>query len=1001
MVGLWLASLLVCVQALRAGSDSRAQELALATDIMHTLSPATFTGAEPEAAARAARIGSRVRFGGWHGDGEHAAKIAAYERAEEDDQAARQQGVNRIWTRARFQNSSFVTALSRKTAPALLRRNLPFAIFMLCDCPDDMDWHLPKLEHLLREDLDGLHLLERLMLLYTLPSTAAALELHTMYGTSAPALVIDNVPKGAQNERYHFLGNNSSPAEMTYRFLAQFVNGTASPTLAGAQKGHHSLRYKLADILAMYGDAEATAQAVEMLEDEMEIAARDGSDSDKQLLAAHAAHLCMLYLEEGTEQGAARAAELHARFPSAEHCAPPPVRQDCEGEWSPCSELCEAAVWREWVEHKPPSGGGVPCPPAVDCQPGEGSCPAANIDGGRDHREAETPIAPPRIAARNRDAHGHTLYDGSKKTIDPSGHSQNQDKMDDDQEEEENTENDAGAGDGGDGETEDDEGEEEHRQQTEQASAGAPAPPIQPLARGEAASLAAFRLVTHQYSDSTAAPGAVGELTPQSVNRYLQVGRPFVVFMLCSCEHDTDWHIQALSDAVRQRSELHELSIMWANPLTTKRFQLTEMYGVAAGEPALVIDNIPYGAMNERYVFKRNKDDQLDAADGDESEQAAKTGDDASEVSRAAEIELPIVVRNRDAHGHTLYRSATPTAPSLYKHAQRLSLLDEILAFLGKFVDGSLQPDMRSAPAPDGGVARGPTPGRVTEVVGSTFELLVRDWVPAVPPLAAPGMRQPKVHRAHGTRWTFMFFYSRTCPACNEAMPTIERLAMDLKEHAFLNDDDPERPLLHIARVEKPFNDFAYRGLIITHYPTAYLFSVDENEATASEVSTAGMSHGGEDGSHMQTFAYADYSGENSPHDHHHKQLDHWEMRKLRHFIEEVIGIPAKTEASKPPPAPTPPPLGRQHGLGAKTAADVAAGAGHDGESERQASDRRGAGWSHAKDQLQVLTKQLADPALMGAGRLALEQQVRALNQAEKAGWTDAELSKLRRDGYL
>ena len=993
MVGPWLSSLLFCAQVLRAGSDSRAQELALATDIMHTLSPATFTGAEPEAAARAARIGSRVRFGGWHGDGEHAAKIAAYEHAEEEDQAARQQGVNRIWTRARFQNSSFVTTLSRKTAPALLRRNLPFAIFMLCDCPDDMDWHLPKLEHLLREDLDGLHLLERLVLLYTLPSTAAALELHTMYGASAPALVIDSVPKGAQNERYHFLGNNSSPAEETYRFLAQFVNGTASPTLAGAQKGHHSLRYKLADILAMYGDAEATAQAVEMLEDEMEIAARDGSDSDKQLLEAHAAHLCMLYLEEGTEEGAAKAAELHARYPSAEHCAPPPVgRQDCEGEWSPCSELCEAAVWREWVELKPPSGGGAPCPSAVDCQPGEGSCSPANADGGRDQREADTPIAPPRIAARNRDAHGHTLYDGSKTKIGPpSGHSQNQDKKDDDQEEEENTETRAGGGD--DGDAEDDEGKEEQRQHTEQASARAPVPPIQPLARGEAASLAAFRLVAQQYSDTTTAPGAVGELTPQSVNRYLQVGRPFVVFMLCSCEHDTDWHIQALSDVIRQRSELHDLSIVWANPLTTKRFQLTEMYGVPAGEPALVIDNIPCGAMNERYVFKRSKEDELDAAGVGGSEQAAKTGEDAGQVSREAETELPIVVRNRDAHGHTLYRSDTPTAaPTLYKHVQRPSLLDEILAFLGKFVDGSLQPDMRSAPAPDGGVARGPTPGRVTEVVGSTFELLVRDWVPAVPPLATPGMHQPKVHNAHGTRWTFMFFYSRTCPACNEAMPTIERLAMDLKEHAFLNDDDPERPLLHIARVEKPFNDFAFRGLIITHYPTAYLFSVDENEETSSEVSAAGKSRGGDDSSHMQTFAYADYSGENSPHDHHHEQLDHWEMHKLRHFIEEVVGIPAKIQVSKPPPPPQPP--GPQHA--------VVVGPGHeDGQIERQPSDRRGAGWSHAKDQLQVLTKQLADPALMGAGRLALEQQVRALNQAEKAGWTDGELSKLRRDGYL
>lgn len=301
MVGAWLAWLLLCAHAVQAGSGlGRTQEMELANSIMHTLSPATSTGTDdPEAAARAAGIRSRVRFGGWHGDGEHAVKIAAYERAEEEDQAARHQGVNRIWTRARFRNSSFVTMLSRNSAPALLRKNLPFAVFMLCDCPEDMDWHLPKLEHLLRENLDGMHLLERLVLLYTMPSTSAALELQTMYGTSAPALVIDNVPKGARNERYHFLGNNTSPAEETYKFMARFVNGSASPALAGAQSGHHSLRYKLADILAMLGDADATAQAVEMLEDEMEIAARDGTDSDQQLLQAHVAHLCMLYLEGG------------------------------------------------------------------------------------------------------------------------------------------------------------------------------------------------------------------------------------------------------------------------------------------------------------------------------------------------------------------------------------------------------------------------------------------------------------------------------------------------------------------------------------------------------------------------------------------------------------------------------------------------------------------------------------------------------------------------------
>eukprot|EP01043_Picozoa_sp_COSAG02_P034970 COSAG02_NODE_2476_length_8733_cov_9.786542_2_plen_980_part_00 len=978
MVGPWLASLLMCGQALQAGSDSRAREMELATDIMHTLSPATFTGAEPEAAAKAARIRSRVHFGGWHGDGEHAVKIAAYERAEEEDQAARQQGVNRIWTRARFQNSSFVAVLSRKSAPALLRRNLPFAIFMLCDCPDDMDWHLPTLEHLLRENRDGLHVLERLVLLYALPPVAAALELRTMYGVSAPALVIDNVPRGARNERYHFFGNNTSPAEETYRFMAQFVNGSASPTLAGAQSGHHSLRYKLADILAMYGDAEASAQAVEMLEDEIEIAARDGSDSDKQLLEAHAGHLCMLYLEEGTEEGIARAAELHMQFPSEEHCAPPAVRQDCEGEWSACTELCEAALWREWTEHKPPSGGGAPCPSAVDCQPGEDGCAPVSGQGGSDEREVDTP----RIASRNRDAHGHTLYDGSKtKVLDPSSDSQYRHEGDEEEEYD----------------GEDDEGTEQQMQDGEQASAGSPttslppAPPTPPLAFGQAATLAAFRMVAQQYPNDITTPGAVGELMPQSVNRYMQAGRPFVVFMLCSCERDTDWHIQALSEAVRQRPELHQLSIVWTSPLTAKRFQLDEMYGVPAGQPALVIDNIPYGPMNERYVFKHsNRDDEMDAAESGGSEQVVKTEEEPGVVtplSVEAETELPIVVRNQDAHGHTLYKSdILTTATRLHEHSRRESLLEQILAFLDGFVDGSLQPDVRSAPAPDGGAARGPVPGKVTEVVGSTFEHLVRDWVPAVPPLVTPGTHQPQINRirGHGTRWTFMFFYSRTCPACTEAMPTIERLAADMKEYAFLNDDEPLRPLLHIARVEKPFNDFAYRGLMITHYPTAYLFSVDENEETG-------------DGKRVQSVAYADYSGENAAHDHHHAAHDHWEMSKLRQFIEAVVGISTTTEVPKPPPPLTP-----QHGVGVHSAADNAAATGHGGmDSERQTPGKRGAGWSHAQQLLQVLTRQLADPALMGAGRLALEQQVRALSQAEKGGWTEAELNKLKRDGYL
>ena len=195
------------------------------------------------------------------------------------------------------------------------------------------------------------------------------------------------------------------------------------------------------------------------------------------------------------------------------------------------------------------------------------------------------------IAARNKNAHGHTLYNGSE--VGKAGHSSHHKAA--------AAEEEAPRGERG----------------GDSADVGVPPPPsplpplppppppTPPLEFGEAASLAAFQRAAKHYSDP-AAPGAVGELKPQTVNRYLQAGRPFVVFLLCSCERDTDWHIEALQQVVQASPALHGLSLMWTSPLTAKRFQLSEMYGVPTGEPALVIDNIPFGPMNERYVFKHS-----------------------------------------------------------------------------------------------------------------------------------------------------------------------------------------------------------------------------------------------------------------------------------------------------------------------------------------------------------------------------------------------------------
>eukprot|EP01043_Picozoa_sp_COSAG02_P012697 COSAG02_NODE_494_length_21161_cov_48.367534_8_plen_1392_part_00 len=47
---------------------------------------------------------------------------------------------------------------------------------------------------------------------------------------------------------------------------------------------------------------------------------------------------------------------------------------DCEGTWSACTASCEAASDRTWSEIAAHSGSGAACPPATDCQPGDGSC---------------------------------------------------------------------------------------------------------------------------------------------------------------------------------------------------------------------------------------------------------------------------------------------------------------------------------------------------------------------------------------------------------------------------------------------------------------------------------------------------------------------------------------------------------------------------------------------------------------------------------------------------
>ena len=54
------------------------------------------------------------------------------------------------------------------------------------------------------------------------------------------------------------------------------------------------------------------------------------------------------------------------------------VNKDCAGTWSPCTEACEAANDRSWIETVAQSGTGAACPAAPACQPDEGACCATN-----------------------------------------------------------------------------------------------------------------------------------------------------------------------------------------------------------------------------------------------------------------------------------------------------------------------------------------------------------------------------------------------------------------------------------------------------------------------------------------------------------------------------------------------------------------------------------------------------------------------------------------------
>jgi len=92
------------------------------------------------------------------------------------------------------------------------------------------------------------------------------------------------------------------------------------------------------------------------------------------------------------------------------------------------------------------------------------------------------------------------------------------------------------------------------------------------------------------------------ELRHDNVPQFINSGKPLVIFLLCNCERDDDWHINEIETELMERSLDQTFTFAYCQSIIVEHFQLIPTFGLTQA-PALVIDNIPMGANNEKYVF--------------------------------------------------------------------------------------------------------------------------------------------------------------------------------------------------------------------------------------------------------------------------------------------------------------------------------------------------------------------------------------------------------------
>jgi hypothetical protein len=106
------------------------------------------------------------------------------------------------------------------------------------------------------------------------------------------------------------------------------------------------------------------------------------------------------------------------------------------------------------------------------------------------------------------------------------------------------------------------------------------------------------------------------ETAPPVINRQLAQGRPFFLVVLCACKGDIDlsqrfrdrdqlrknWPLDEFETRVRESGYDSKFTFLYVLPSTARSFSLYEQYSLTTDRPWVVIDNIPNGPMNEKFL---------------------------------------------------------------------------------------------------------------------------------------------------------------------------------------------------------------------------------------------------------------------------------------------------------------------------------------------------------------------------------------------------------------